>query len=80
MKRGPIRLDFSRESVVVTCEECPAWYGFGFTREEGWKAARRHELRAHPGAKQATMALKALLNREELAAFDTLESGDFQES
>lgn len=56
MKR--LSVDYSTSSgALVTCADCPYWYAFRFTRKEGWEAARAHELRAHPGARQATTAL-----------------------
>lgn len=52
-----ITLDVSPSGVVVACRDCPDWRAFRFARKEAWQAARAHELRAHPGARQATTAL-----------------------
>ncbi|GEB94393.1 hypothetical protein GCM10009724_09580 [Microbacterium lacticum] len=52
-----ISLDVSSSGVVVRCADCDFWTAFRFTRREGWEAAREHERRAHPGARQATTAL-----------------------
>lgn len=52
-----ISLDYTQLSVVVRCDECPWWYGFGFDRIHGWTVGRDHELRVHPGYTQAASAL-----------------------
>lgn len=52
-----IKLDATRESVVVLCTDCPDWWGFAYDRQGGWTEGRKHELRAHPGAVQAKNAL-----------------------
>ncbi len=61
-----IKLDSTSNSVVVLCTECPFWYGFAFTRKEGWEVGRGHEVRAHPGATQATKALAMIRKRAAL--------------
>ncbi|ALJ20314.1 hypothetical protein [Microbacterium sp. No. 7] len=53
-----LRVDYSAETgAVVVCTECPEWFAFRFTRRDGWAAARDHEQRVHPGARQASNAL-----------------------
>jgi len=51
-----IKLDYTRVSVVITCDLCPWWSAFAFTREEGWKTAGRHEEACHPGDNHARNA------------------------
>lgn len=53
-----IFLDFTQLSVVVKCDQCPWWYGFGFDRLHGWTVARNHEQSVHPGDSQAAKALE----------------------
>lgn len=52
-----IKLDSTQISTVVLCTDCPFWFGFATDRKDGWRVGRGHELRAHPGATQATTAL-----------------------
>lgn len=53
-----IRLDFTKESVVIVCESCVGvWVGFAFTKLDAWERAAAHEQRTHPGETQATKAL-----------------------
>lgn len=61
--RGTIRLDATQISVVVTCEDCPHWSAFQFTRLEAWRSAAGHEERCHPGSKQAREALRYFATR-----------------
>lgn len=42
-----VTLDATRESVVVTCDCCPWWSAFAWTRDEGWAAGIRHQAAAH---------------------------------
>jgi hypothetical protein len=51
-----IQLDATPISVVVTCDECPYWHAFAWTRAEGWAAAARHEQIVHPGRVDAQRA------------------------
>lgn len=53
-----IRLDSTQISTVVMCSDCPWWYGFADSRDEGWRVGARHELRAHPETKQARETLR----------------------
>lgn len=55
MKR--LSLDVGASGIVVVCADCPFWRAFRFTRKDAWLAGRDHEMRAHPGATQATTAL-----------------------
>ena len=48
-----IKLDVTRYSVVVQCDQCPWWYGFADSRLEGWRVGAGHETRAHPDRDQA---------------------------
>lgn len=59
-----IRLDCSRESVVIVCEECGIWQGFAWTKREAWERAAAHEARAHPSSTQARDALSTFLKRQ----------------
>jgi hypothetical protein len=43
-----IRLDCSTLSVVVTCDECPHWSAFQFTRREAEVSGMNHEEYVHP--------------------------------
>jgi len=56
--RGRIRLDSTKISVVVTCDDCPHWRAFQFTKLEAWQSAAAHEERVHPERKQARQALQ----------------------
>lgn len=51
-----IRLDFTQESVVIVCETCRVWHGFGFDKLEAWERAAAHEARTHPESEQARKA------------------------
>ena len=51
-----IRLDFTQHSCVAVCSLC-GWRGLAGDRTEGWRLARGHERRAHPGETQAARAL-----------------------
>lgn len=53
----PIELDSTRISTVVTCTDCPWWYGFADSKREGWQVGARHEQRAHPERDQARDAV-----------------------
>jgi hypothetical protein len=48
-----IKLDCTKHSVVITCDDCDYWYGFAHTRHEGLKTAARHEERVHPSEMRA---------------------------
>lgn len=48
-----IKLDSTRYSTVVTCDNCPWWFGFADSKAEGWRVGARHEERAHPEQYQA---------------------------
>lgn len=56
------RLDVTTLSVVVVCDQCP-WRGLTLDRVEGWRAARTHERRTHPGDATAARALYAAEHR-----------------
>lgn len=58
-----IRLDSTQISVVVLCSECPWWYGFAFTRDQGWQVGNGHLTTAHPGDEQARNALRKRATR-----------------
>ncbi len=53
-----IKLDCTKHSVVITCDECGHWYGFAFTRHEGLKTASRHEERCHANQYHSRDALR----------------------
>ena len=53
-----IKLDFTQQSVVVKCNECPWWSGFGFDKAEAWSVGARHEGQFHSAATQARDALR----------------------
>lgn len=54
---GRIRLDATKNGIVIVCRDCPYWYAFRFEKVAAWESAREHEKLVHPGAKQATAAL-----------------------
>lgn len=43
-----IALDVSTTSVVVTCTDCPHWYGFAWTPAAAEASAIVHEQNVHP--------------------------------
>ena len=51
-----IRLDFTKETVVIVCDKCPYWRALRFDRGTAWQAAADHEQIAHPGQLQARLA------------------------
>lgn len=55
--RGPIRLDATKYSVVVTCTRCPWWRALALTKLAAWRSAAAHESREHPGVDQARESL-----------------------
>lgn len=63
-----IRLDVSDESIVVTCQRCPWWSSFAWTRLAAWESAAGHELRVHPGDTTARNALDQIRHRTRRAA------------
>lgn len=52
----PIRLDFTKETVVIVCDKCPHWRALRFDRETAWQAAAGHQSAAHPGDSQSRLA------------------------
>lgn len=58
-----IRLDCTRVTVVILCDECEFWRAMRFTKLEAWEAAAAHEKRTHPGAVQAQNALSKFRSR-----------------
>lgn len=53
-----IRVDYTEETgAAISCRDCPHWHAWRWTRVEAWEAAREHERRSHPGARQATTNL-----------------------
>lgn len=58
-----MKVDATGISAVVTCTLCPYWFGFGFDRDHGWRVARDHEQRAHPGQVQAALAIEKARQR-----------------
>lgn len=58
-----IKLDSTHYSTVVTCSDCPWWYGFADSKSEGWSVGARHEQRAHPERDQARNAHDQRLSR-----------------
>lgn len=59
-----IRLDCTKDSVVIVCDSCGVWHAFAFSKGEGWERAAAHEERAHPGEHQARNALSTFRKRE----------------
>lgn len=55
-----LKLDFTTNSVVITCSRCSWWSGFAFDRIEGWTRAAAHEAAFHPSDEQARKALDTL--------------------
>lgn len=51
-----IKLDFTKESVVIVCDKCPSWRALRTGRTAAWAAAAEHEKAAHDGEQQATLA------------------------
>lgn len=51
-----IKLDFTKESVVIICDKCPSWRAIRAGRTAAWAAAAEHEKASHDGEKQATLA------------------------
>lgn len=58
-----MKIDSTKVSVVVTCDRCPWWSAFAWTRDEAWIVAARHEERTHPGDKQARDAVRKRATR-----------------
>lgn len=54
-----IKLDFTRNGVVIYCEECQVWNAFAFDKLEAWERAAAHEKRTHPGMKSAQSSLSS---------------------
>ncbi len=42
-----IRFDRSWNSVLVTCTECPYWYGLRLDQAEAYRAGEAHQVRTH---------------------------------
>jgi len=58
-----IKLDSTRYSVVVLCTDCPWWFGFADTRDQGWRVGAAHEERTHTDRYQARNALSGRRSR-----------------
>lgn len=53
-----IKLDSTKFSTVVRCDECPWWAAFGEDKLDGLKVGDRHERAAHPdGPRKARAAI-----------------------
>lgn len=51
-------------SVVMVCHEC-GWRTLALDRVAGWRAARDHERRAHPGQLHAAARLGQMTRRHD---------------
>lgn len=58
-----IRLDRSRETVVVLCSSCPAWRSLQTDLAAAWVAGASHEASVHGAASDATRAGVAYVRR-----------------
>lgn len=59
-----IKLDYTQESTVVICTDCPGWSRGADSKPAGWALGARHQAEQHPGQDQAAGALrKALAHR-----------------
>lgn len=59
-----IRLDFTKETVVIVCDKCTHWRALRFDRGDAWAAATVHESEAHPGDLQARLAFGMYRKRQ----------------
>lgn len=68
-----IRLDCTRVTIVIVCDECDFWRAMRFTKLDAWECAAAHEKRVHPGAVQAQNALSKHLERARRLESERLE-------
>lgn len=59
-----IKLDSTKFSTVVRCDECPWWAAFAEDKLDGLRVGDRHEARNHPrGPRGARSALTSRIHR-----------------
>lgn len=56
-----IKLDYTRDSIVVICTDCPSWCQGTDSRPAGWRLGVLHQAEQHPGQGQAAEALRKAL-------------------
>lgn len=75
-----VRLDFTRESVVVWCDLCPPFAECALDRLGAWRLGAAHEEFVHPSFRQARHSLWHALNAAGLSTLDTAADDSFCEA